>query len=254
MPSACAAIPMRPAVERRHRDAKAAALLVQEPVPLDVHVLQHEIRRRRGVEPELLLLAGDGDVPAVENEAGDSSRTRRFRVRAREEHERPGTRPVRDPLLRAVQLPSVLRRLRRRSQRAGIRAGSRLGEGERADLLSTRQRRDEPRPLLFRSEREDRQGRRARVHRHGHPHPGIRSRELLENQDVREEVRPRPAVLLGDAHPHEAELRKLRVELVGEAMVAVPAGCVRDDLRERELSREALDLALVCGQLEVHRA
>ncbi len=92
------------------------------------------------------------------------------------------------------------------------------------------------------------------MHRDGHPYTRIRAGELLENQDVREEVRPRSAVLLGDAHPHEAELRELRIEVVGEAMVAIPCGRIRDDLRERELSREALDLALVRGQLEVHRA
>ena len=94
---------------------------------------------------------------------------------------------------------------------------------------------------------------RARVHRDRHPHAGVRARELLEHEDVREEVGARAAVLLGDAHAHEPELGELRDQLVGEAVLAVPVGRVRHDLRLGELAGQRLDRALVGGQLEVHR-
>ena len=102
--------------------------------------------------------------------------------------------------------------------------------------------------------REDRERRRARVHRDRHPHARVGARELLEHEDVREEVRARAAVLLRDADAHEPELGELREELVREAVLAVPGGGVRRDLRVRELAREPLDLALVGRELEVHRA
>ena len=77
--------PDAPAVERRHRDAEAATLLVQQPIALDVRVLDREIRGRRRVEPELLLLARHAHVRCVEDEAGDASRACGARVRAGEE-------------------------------------------------------------------------------------------------------------------------------------------------------------------------
>ena len=46
IPTACAAMPIRPAVERRHRDAEALALLVQEPVALDDRALDDDVVRR----------------------------------------------------------------------------------------------------------------------------------------------------------------------------------------------------------------
>ena len=91
------------------------------------------------------------------------------------------------------------------------------------------------------------------MHRDRHPHAGVRARELLQHEDVREKVRARAAVLLGDAHAHEPELGELRDQLVREPMVAVPVGGVRDDLRLGELPGQPLDRALVDGQLEVHR-
>ena len=76
------------------------------------------------------------------------------------------------------------------------------------------------------------------MHRDGHPHPRVRPGELLEHEDVGEEVGTGAAVLLGDAHAHQPELGELREELVGEAVLAIPGGGVRDDLGLGELARE----------------
>ena len=229
------------AVEGGHRDTESAALLVQEAVTPHPGALDHDVRGRRRVEAELLLLARDAHVVGVEDEARHAARARRRRVGAREEHERAGARSVRDPLLGTVQHPPVAIRNRSRSQRARVGAGAGLGERERPELLATRKRWHEPLALLVRAEREDRQRRRARVDRHRHPHTRIRARELLEHEDVGEEVRAGAAVLLGHAHAHEPELRELRQELVGEAMLAVPAGCVRGDLGLGQLAGQRLD-------------
>ena len=121
------------------------------------------------------------------------------------------------------------------------------------EVLAARERRNEASALLVGPERENRQRDRARVHRDRHPHAGVGARELLQHEDVREKVGARATVLLGDTHAHEPELGELRDQLVGEPMVTVPVGRVRDDLRLGELSGQPLDRALVAGQLEVHR-
>ena len=77
---------------------------------------------------------------ASSDEARDAARARGRRIGTREEDERPGARAVRDPLLRAVEHPAVAVRLRGRPQRAGVGAGARLGERERSELLTARER------------------------------------------------------------------------------------------------------------------
>ena len=111
------------AVERRHGDREALSLLVQEPVAVDEDVAgESEVGRGRGVQPELLLLAGHLDVLGAEEERGDAAGASRFRVRPREEEEGRGVAPVRAPLLRPADAPAVPVGDRRRPQRAGIRA------------------------------------------------------------------------------------------------------------------------------------
>ena len=165
--------------------------------------------------------------------------------------------PARDPFVihcfEPVDPPAVAVRLGRRPQRARVRPRSGLGERERADLLPSGERRHEACALLLGPEAQDRERRRARVHGDRDPHARVRPRELLEHEDVREEVRARAAVLLRNADAHQPELCELREELVREPVLPVPGGGVRRDLRVRELAGEPLDLALVGGELEVHR-
>jgi hypothetical protein len=91
------------------------------------------------------------------------------------------------------------------------------------------------------------------MHRDGHTDASIGARQLLENEDVRDEVRAGASVLLGDAHAHEPQLGELGDELIGEAVLAIPLRSVGSDLRVRELARERLDRQLVGAELEVHR-
>src|SRR5205085_2693672 len=159
---------------------------------------------------------------------------------------------VRDPLLRARDAPAVAVLARGRAQRAGVRAGLGLGQRERAEGLAAGERGHEAAPLLVGAEAEDRQRDRARVHRDGDADTRVRPRELLEDEDVREEVRARAPVLLRDADAHQAELGELGEELAREAVLAVPLGRVGLDLLLRDLADERLNLALIVRQGEVH--
>ena len=152
---------------------------------------------------------------------------------------------VRDPLLRAGDRPAVAVGVGPRAQRARVGAGLGLGQREGADLLAARERRHEALALLLGAEREDRQRAGARVHGDGDADAGIRARELLEDEDVGEEVGAGAAELRRDADAHQPELGELRVQLGGEAVLAVPGGRVRLDLGLRDVTRERLDLPLV---------
>ena len=139
-------------------------------------------------------------------------------------------------------------------QRARIRARFRLGQGKRADALTARERRHEA--ARCSSVPKARIGKvtalvcTATVT----PTPASASRELLEDEDVREEVRARAAVLLRDADAHQPELGELPDQLGREAVLPVPGRRVRLDLRLPELARQRLDLPLVVAERELHRA
>jgi hypothetical protein len=167
-------MPTASAVERLHRDAKAVVLLVQQAVAADDGTLDHDVVRRRRIEPELLLVASHPHVLRVEHECADAARPRGALVGAREDQERPRVTSIRDPLLCARDAPAVALRVGARAQGARVGAGFRLGERERAQLVAARERRDEARALLVGAEGEERQRHRARVHGHGHPHAGVR--------------------------------------------------------------------------------
>ena len=85
------------------------------------------------------------------------------------------------------------------------------------------------------------------------PTPASPRESSSEHEDVREEVGPRTAVLLGHADAHQAERAELREELGREPVLAVPGGRVGNDLGLDDLARERLDLALVLAEREVHR-
>ena len=121
-------------------------------------------------------------------------------------------------------------------------------------MLAASERRNEAGALLVRPEREKWERGGARVHRDRHADTGIRARELLEHENVGEEVRARSAVLLGHADAQKPQLGELRDQLVREAVLAVPVGGIRRDLRLGELARERSDRLLVGTQLEVHRS
>jgi hypothetical protein len=227
-------------------------LVAEQPVAADLDALDDDVVGDRRVEPQLLLVPRDAYVPGVEHEGGDAARAGLLGIGAGEEQEGPRIAGVRDPLLRTGYAPAVARRVRTRTQRPGVRPRLGLGEGEGADQLAARERRHPARALLLGAEGEDRQRGRARVHGDRHPHSGVRPRELLQHEDVGEEVRAGAAELLRHADAHEPQLGQLPVQVAREPVLAVPIGRVRLDLRLRELVRQALDLALLGRQLEVH--
>ena len=188
---------------------------------------------------------------AVENESAHPPGARRLGVGAREQKNRPGVARVRDPLFRPGDAPAIAIRLGAGPERTGIRTCLGFGQRERAQVLPPRERRDETRALFVRAEGEDRQGRRARVDRDRDADARVRTRELFQHEDVREEIRSRAAVFLRDTHAHQPELSQLAEELTREAMVAIPVGGVRLDLLRAEIAGECLDLALLVGQVEI---
>ena len=136
----------------------------------------------------------------------------------------------------------------------GVRAGLGLGQREGPDRLAARERRHKPAALLVGAEGEDRQRHRARVHGNRHPHARVRARELLEHEHVREEVRARSALLLGNADAEQTKGAELPQQLARKAVRAIPRSSVRRDLGLGELPRQRLDLALVAREAELHRA
>jgi hypothetical protein len=119
-------------------------------------------------------------------------------------------------------------------------------------VLTARERRDEARLLLRRSEVEQWERDGARVHRHGDADAGIRTRELFEREDVRHEVSTCPAVFLRNACPHQPELCELDEELAREPPLTIPLSRVRLDLRPRKVARKRLHFFLLNRRLEVH--
>src|SRR6185295_680993 len=109
-----------PAVEGRHRDVEALALLVQQPVAAHASPFDREIDRGRRVESEFLLLARDADLVAVEHERRDALRPGRLWIGTGEEQHGPAEAAVGDPLLRTRDRPAVLACDRGRPQRTGI--------------------------------------------------------------------------------------------------------------------------------------
>ena len=97
-----------------------------------------------------------------------------------------------------------------RDERARVGPGAGLGEREAADSLAARERRHEPRTLLVGPELQQRQRARRRVDGDRDADAGVRARQLLEHEDVRDEVRAGAAVLLGHADAHQPELAELR--------------------------------------------
>jgi hypothetical protein len=94
-------------------------------------------------------------------------------IRPREEQERAGVPSVGDPLLRACDPPAAVEWFGLRPQGSRVRAGLRLSQRERAEMLAARQRGHEPRLLLVGAVREDGQCRGTRVDGDGHTDSGI---------------------------------------------------------------------------------
>ena len=120
-------------------------------------------------------------------------------------------------------------------------------------MLAPRERRHEARPLLLGAEREQRQRRRARVHRDRHADARVGARELLEHEDVRQEVGAGAAVLLrARRRPSGRARRASRRRPAGSgARDPSPAACGSISCRAK--SRVSPWISFCSGdELEVH--
>ena len=96
-----------------------------------------------------------------------------------------------------------------RPRRAGVRAGVRLGQPEGGELAPAREV-GQPLPLLLLgAELVDRQRPERVVRGDRDRDRRVDPRQLLDRDRIRDGVGARAAVLLGDRHPHQAELAEL---------------------------------------------
>ncbi len=149
-----------------------------------------------------------------------------------------GAHAVGDVGLLAVEHPAAVDSLGARAQRGDVRAGARLGDGERADLLAADGGHEVALLLLLGAELPDR--RRGDVDvcadaRRGPARAG--PGELLDEHGLVQVVAALPAVGLGVLQPEQALRGQLRKDLVGEPALVLPLLRVRRELALDEAAR-----------------
>ena len=107
--------------------------------------------------------------------------------------------------------------------------------------------------LLLGAERDDRPGAQRRVRGDRDADARVHARELLDRERVGEVAGAAAAVLLGVGDAHQAEFAELLHDLVREALGAVELLRDRLYLALRRNPDQALDVALLVGQIEVHK-
>ena len=161
---------------------------------------------------------------------------------------------VRDEELGAVHHPRAVAQLRRRTRRAGVRACVGLGEAERGEPLACREIRQPALLLLVGPVEQDRHRPERRVGRQRDRDRGVHTRQLLDDDRVRDGVRSGSAVLLGNGEPHQPELRELGHELVRKATAHVELGRDRLHALACERAHGVANQLLLGGEVEVHAA
>jgi hypothetical protein len=81
----------------------------------------------------------------------------------------------------------------------------------------------------------------------------VHARQLLDRDRVRKRVGSGAAVLLGNRHPHQPELRELAHELVGKTVLAVELLRDRRDALDREVAHSSPDELVLFGEVVVRR-
>ena len=141
----------------------------------------------------------------------------------------PGALAVRHPHLRAGDDVLVAVALGPAREVAGVAARVGLRERQAAAQLARRHPRQPALLLLLGAVVHDQvRGDRVRVHDARQRHPAVR--ELLDHADVREEVEPEAAVLLGDRDPEQAERLHLLDDRLGIGVGVLQLGRDRDHL------------------------
>ena len=134
----------------------------------------------------------------------------------------------------------------------GARVG--LGQGKAAELLSPRQRLEEPLLLVLVAVLLDRVADERVVDRQDDAGVRAGARNLLDHDGIGDDVHSRAPVLHGDGHSGEAELSRLEKDVLRKlARLVDPGGARAHDLLGK-LPNAGLKESLILGQLEIHGA
>ena len=132
-------------VQRLDRDLVAFAGLAEDVRARDQALLEQQLARAAGANPELVLLLANGEPgdAALDEKRGDAA-VPGFRVDVRKDNEQVGFVAVGDPQLAAAQRPVVaaLARACRKGERIAARAG--LRQGISADRVQRERRKIAP--------------------------------------------------------------------------------------------------------------
>ena len=223
------------AVQRGHGDLEAVALLAQQVLLGDLHVVEDQLRRGGGANSHLVVVVAElKALPALLHDEGGDAAGADVRRGDGENHIGVRLGRVGDEDLAAVEQVVVALVQRRGLRAAGVRPGVRLGEAEGAQLFASCQRHEILLLLLLRAVGED--GPRAQRHVGGEDHAcaAIHTGQLLHRHGVAENVKARAAVFLGEWQPQPAQLSHLLNSLVGKLVVLIQQEGKRLDLLLRK--------------------
>mmetsp|Transcript_40408 Transcript_40408/g.79073 ORF Transcript_40408/g.79073 Transcript_40408/m.79073 type:complete len:438 (+) Transcript_40408:81-1394(+) len=237
-------------VECDHCDLEPLALLAEELVGGDFHVLHDEVCGGRRPYADLVLLRPEGKSRRVRghDERRDALVFFRF-VRGGEHHRRRGLVRVRDPGLGPVEdIPPVAVGLRGGARGARVASVSRLAQSETSDLLPGRVGRQPLLLLRCRPELVDRGAVQAVMGAHDDTHGRAAAGHLLHGQGVGEGVHARPSVLVRDREAHETEVSQLRDRIRRKLVPGVPPPGVWGQLLVGELAAHVADHLVLLRQ------
>ncbi|GJE69686.1 hypothetical protein CHKEEEPN_1215 [Methylorubrum podarium] len=233
-------------------DAQSLALLAEQEVGRQDHVLENDLRRVRAALPELVLDGCDRVAPRVgRDDEGRDALPPGIRVGDGEDDRYAGVLARGDELLRPGDHPPVPRAAGAGPQGRSVGAGAGFGQAERSQMLAAGQGLEEALLLLLGAEFQDRHAAHRVVDAHDGRDGAVAGGDLLDGQGVGDVVDGRPVIRFGHEHAHEAERPHLGEGLFRETRFPVPFGRERLQPLDREGPRRVPDHPLVVGQ---HRA
>ena len=223
------------AVQRGHGDLKAVALLAQQVLLGNLHIVEDQLRRGGGANSHLVVVVAEFKaLPALFHDKGGDAPGADVRRGDGEYHIGVRLGRVGDKDLAAVEQVVVALVQCRGLRAAGVRPGVRLGKAEGTQLFAFCQRHEILPLLLLRAVGED--GPRAQRHVGGEDHAraAVHTGQLLHGDGIAENVKPRAAVLLGERQPQPAQLCHLFDRFVRELIVLIQQECKRLDFLLRK--------------------
>jgi len=237
-------------VEGAHRDLEALALLAEAVGHRDAHVLEGERGGIRGALAHLVEMLLDDDALRVGGYDERGQTAVLLRLVGRGEHGEPGrVARVGDEHLRAVEDVLVAVPDRSGLDPRDVRAGVRLGQGERGQQRLLDERR-QPRAFLLVRAGDDHRPVAQAVGDDRGADPGAAPAELLADEQALEAAELEAAVRLRDVQVHQPELVGLGQDVCRVRGVLVVLPLLRPDLLLGELVREVAQRLLLVGEPE----